>query len=252
MLWAKTVEPVFVYMKVRSFLFRRCGVRLIAARSHHSMLLVLYLGSHMICQYALFSFGIRSDQWPMSFDGELKREKFLVWIRDREVIEQAVVVPDQVLVTSSTVLSLLSYGAVMSLPIGVALGVTNNVIEDPLGGFSLDKIVEEALYVLGVSPAPNDVLFGRGKTINDHPGNVILHRLAEERMHIYEMGSKWDKTVITSEIMAIIKEGGGRFLKTEGGSWVEVDDNVAREKVSHAFRSRRRIIAKATLEKINS
>jgi hypothetical protein len=62
------------------------------------------------------------------------------------------------------------------------------------------------------------------------------------------MASKWwwDKRMTTSEIMAIVvvKEGDGRFLQV-GGCWVDVDGNVAREKVSHAFRSRRRIIAKA-------
>jgi hypothetical protein len=42
----------------------------------------------------------------------------------------------------------------------------------------------------------------------------------------------------------VVKEGDGRFLQV-GGCWVDVDGNVAREKVSHAFRSRRRIIAKA-------
>jgi hypothetical protein len=114
------------------------------------------------------------------------------------------------------------------------------------GGFSLDEIVEEPPPYVGISPAPKDVLFGRGKLIKDHPGNVVLHRLEEERMLKYEMASKWEKTVIASEIMAIIKEEDGRFLKMEDGSWVEVDSDVAREKVSHAFRSLRRSIAKAT------
>lgn len=90
-------------------------------------------------------------------------------------------------------------------------------------------------------PTGNDVLFGRGR-VKDHPGNILLHRLIAERRQRYEDAEKWEKTVIAEEIVAIIRERSGRFLKPDKrnvGSWVAVDVETAREKVSHTFRSGR-------------
>jgi hypothetical protein len=89
-----------------------------------------------------------------------------------------------------------------------------------------------------VHPKPHDVLFGRGK-VKDHPGNIRLHHLIDAKSGRYEVSEKWEKTVIAEEIVAIIKEESGRFLKVDVDGWLEVDVEVAREKVSHTFRSRR-------------
>ena len=45
---------------------------------------------------------------------------------------------------------------------------------------------------------------------------------------------------MTGLIVDSIKKYAGRFLKDEETRWVEVDDEAARLKVSHLFRSRRR------------
>ena len=41
------------------------------------------------------------------------------------------------------------------------------------------------------------------------------------------------------QTVAQVHQYGGRFLKQEGAGWVVVEDDVASEKVSHAFRTRR-------------
>jgi hypothetical protein len=200
----------------------------------------------MECQYALFSFGIRRDQFPLTADGVLKREHFLEWQRDRQAIEEVNVLvgglkppptanasqqgAQRQLVVSLPSINDTSFGRegtpvkkypeVHYLPHHQVVDVTSNAV---------------------LSPTPNDVLFGRGKAIKEHPANIVLYRLVGERMLEYEMSSKWEKTVTASEIMATVKERHGRFLKmAEGGNWVEVDSEVAREKVSHVFRSQRR------------
>ena len=50
------------------------------------------------------------------------------------------------------------------------------------------------------------------------------------------------KNELCDKIVTQIKESGGRFLKREEGAveWHEVDDAMAREKVSHGFRNKRR------------
>ena len=86
---------------------------------------------------------------------------------------------------------------------------------------------------------PNDVLFGRGKPFQVHPGNVRLHQLVDERKHVYTMSRRDDKTMIATSIVDLIKREGGRFLrqyKNDKKKWMEVDDLVARNKVSHALR----------------
>jgi hypothetical protein len=64
----------------------------------------------------------------------------------------------------------------------------------------------------------------------------------------HEMTSAWEKTVAASEIMAMIKECHGRFLEMKGRNWMEVERDVAQEKVSHVFRSQRRIIASSSTD----
>ena len=58
-----------------------------------------------------------------------------------------------------------------------------------------------------------------------------------------KVAEKWEKTVTAEEVVAIIREAGGRFLRSsaDGKGWVVADKDVAREKVSHTFRSRIRI-----------
>jgi hypothetical protein len=190
----------------------------------------------MECRYALFSFGIRRDQFPVTVNGELQREKFLAWLRARQASEEAadLRVVGQTSIANDPRQGPTCFGVVSPTP-----------IEDPpRSTMSLHHLlVQENSNGGALAPAPSDVLFGRGKLIKDHPGNNFLHRLAEERMSRYERSAKWEKTVIASEIISIIQERHGRFLKMKRGSWVQVDGEAAREKVSHVFRSRRRIIA---------
>ena len=172
----------------------------------------------------------------MTANGELQREQFLEWLRARQASEEAA---ELCVVGKPKMVNDRQQGP------GRVDVVSSRPIEDPRRGIRHLQVQETSNGAL--SPAPSDVLFGRGKLVKDNPGNIFLHRLAEERMSRYERTSKWEKTVIASEIIAIIQERHGRFLKMEHGSWVQVHGEAAREKVSHAFRSRRRIIASSTV-----
>jgi hypothetical protein len=86
----------------------------------------------------------------------------------------------------------------------------------------------------------NDVLFGRGKSFQNHPGNIWCRQLVESKLNRYETASKREKTSVANQILRSIKEKSGRFLKFENNRWLEVEDSAARDKISHMFRSRRR------------
>jgi hypothetical protein len=95
--------------------------------------------------------------------------------------------------------------------------------------------------VLGLTPRPEDVLFGRGKTVVEHPGNTRFRQVVDLYMHKYTTAGRTEKTRITEIIMHMVQGSAGRFLRREDGiNWEEVDDATAREKVAHAFRNRRR------------
>jgi hypothetical protein len=97
---------------------------------------------------------------------------------------------------------------------------------------------------IACSPTPNDILFGRGRAIVDHPGNIRLLLLVEENKPFYDAANKEAKTRLSGTVVRILKgRSRGRFLKkrnaTNGGAWEEVTDTLARNKVSHAFRTMR-------------
>jgi hypothetical protein len=96
---------------------------------------------------------------------------------------------------------------------------------------------------IACSPTPNDILFGRGRAMVDHPGNMRLLLLVEENMPFYDAANKEAKTRLSGTVVQILKKGwSSRFLKknaTTTGAWEEVNDMLARNKVSHAFRTMR-------------
>ena len=89
-------------------------------------------------------------------------------------------------------------------------------------------------------PGRLDVLFGRGKPIQSHIGNLRYQVLLDKHRLAYEEAKKYEKLDITKQIVAQVQQYSGRFLKAEGAGWKEVDDTAASQKISHAFRTRRR------------
>jgi len=88
-----------------------------------------------------------------------------------------------------------------------------------------------------------DVLFGRGKGVQAHPGNKRLRELVEANLERYERASRLEKTLLAETIVRNIKDTSGRFLKLDsgrGGGWTEVNDETARDKIAHAFRTQRK------------
>jgi hypothetical protein len=90
-----------------------------------------------------------------------------------------------------------------------------------------------------VLPGRKDVLLGRGKSYQEHAGNVRYRHIIQTHKVNYEASRKFEKTVVAAIVIEIIKTDGGRFLKQDGESWVKVDDDTLRNKVSHDFRNLR-------------
>ena len=90
-----------------------------------------------------------------------------------------------------------------------------------------------------IVPGNRDVLMGRGKRVLESPGNVHFRYLLQLHRNQYEAVSKFEKTLVIEVILQKIRESGGRFLTQGDDGWTEVDDDLARNKIGHAFRNLR-------------
>ena len=90
-------------------------------------------------------------------------------------------------------------------------------------------------------PHDNDVLCGRGGSINSHPGNERFRQLVEKRKRVYLTARfKREKRLIANSILTEIRsiDPPGRFLSRDPstGRWYDIGDEKARDKTSQALR----------------
>lgn len=109
---------------------------------------------------------------------------------------------------------------------------------------SMEKWLEQKMQVekkehTTITPLPPDVLLGRGKVVRNHPGNITFRNQIEADRDEYDNSSKFDKSVMIETILTGVKASGGRFLQLGPGGYVEVDDDIARKRISHSWRNLR-------------
>jgi hypothetical protein len=95
-------------------------------------------------------------------------------------------------------------------------------------------------------PGPNDVVVGKGNLLKRFKGNFLMKRLIENRRREYDTSGRGGKGAIVDEIFQELRKRGIRFLSPIGGKvlddisqveWVEVDDQVAKDRIGHSFRN---------------
>lgn len=92
------------------------------------------------------------------------------------------------------------------------------------------------------APSHHDVICGRGGKANTHPGNISFREEARKLRSWYESSSKSEKFTISSLLVDLVRERGGRFLKRDkdaSGRWLEADGDDVRKKASQALREGR-------------
>jgi hypothetical protein len=88
-------------------------------------------------------------------------------------------------------------------------------------------------------PSDLDILCGQSRSCAAHAGNQRFQDVLEKYAAKYTLvDSKHDKMALTKEIVACITSAGGRFLKQKDGRWQEISTVAARDKVSHALRTK--------------
>lgn len=106
------------------------------------------------------------------------------------------------------------------------------------------KLMPRTAFDNSIVPMEDDVLFGRGTRSNTNPGNKQYRAIVEIFRPRYLSLSDTDvaeKTAISQEIVNIVNEWGGLFLKFDkpNGKWFQVSNNDARKKASQALREGR-------------
>ncbi len=89
------------------------------------------------------------------------------------------------------------------------------------------------------TPGKLDVLCGQSRTCASHSGNRRFQRVLDHYAPRYDaVNSKQEKMALTKEIVSCIQGSGGRFLRLKDGHWHEISTVTARDKVSHALRTK--------------
>lgn len=89
-----------------------------------------------------------------------------------------------------------------------------------------------------IVPCQTDVLLGRGKPIQNHPGNMRLSLIVETLLKHYEESSRrHEKTQLAEETVNKMNKAGVRFLSKTDGLWMVATKQAARERVSSTFRT---------------
>jgi hypothetical protein len=85
-------------------------------------------------------------------------------------------------------------------------------------------------------PNCHDVLLGKGKPIQHHPGNIQLRSLVENHMEEYNATERGLKAIVIVKVLETVKAASGRFLeKDEHGWWQEVSEHDAKGKIAKLF-----------------
>jgi len=198
-----------------------------------------HFGSGPEINFELQTYGIPMECCPMKADGSWDKnphKEWLKWQSQREERKALLNKKKSPIFTHPTKDS----DAILQDPVCVKLSVGGD--NEPKGLIEEDDERVEVVMV----PGRFDVLFGQNKNIRKHTGNLRALHLVEMHWMEYEQANKYQKTEIADRIVNIVYESQGRFLKWEKdhGGWVQVDHDVAREKVSHYFRYMRSKIPK--------
>lgn len=93
-----------------------------------------------------------------------------------------------------------------------------------------------------LQPLSSDVILGRGRHQQEHPGNLNLAQLVDSNRQEYSPLRKLEKSRIIRDIVERFESSGGRFVERceEEGAlrWRESSGDARREKVSQLFRTK--------------
>lgn len=117
--------------------------------------------------------------------------------------------------------------------------ISTSTMENTKPASSPKKSKDEQLPIRVGMPDKFDVLCGQSRICASHTGNTRFQVVLDIYAPRYDAAtSKQEKMTMTKEIVASIQQAGGRFMKYRDGQWEEISDVTARDKTSHALRTK--------------
>ena len=176
------------------------------------------LGTSMEIQYALQAFGISQYIVPLDLNGDFTKTRHLEYLEERKQLERKNRTPLTVHPT---------------IPATVT---SANFTDDDCGDNHNSNDNRDQTII---SPKPDDVLLGKGKQFQSHPGNLYLTELVEKhRVGYTNSQTQIEKTCIIQLIVKLVQERNGRFLQRDNKKqiWVELPTQAAWTRVGRRFR----------------
>eukprot|EP00980_Cylindrotheca_fusiformis_P005718 scaffold1192_cov58-Cylindrotheca_fusiformis.AAC.12 len=166
----------------------------------------LHIGSGMEIQYTLQSHGISLSTCPVDSCGEIRQKVLDSWYGNHlEYMKSTGLCVDQL---------------VCSIPSGTREVLNSHPNFD----------VRES-----------DVLLGRGRRFQEHPGNVRFRNALEDYRDAYDSARRNQKRRITVALREMLAADGFRFLKqVDDTNWVESDSKAVEDKIGQLFRTVRK------------
>mmetsp|Transcript_9286 Transcript_9286/g.26510 ORF Transcript_9286/g.26510 Transcript_9286/m.26510 type:complete len:599 (-) Transcript_9286:96-1892(-) len=173
--------------------------------------------SYFESMYSLSSFGIDKRNFPLNDMGDVDAPKLQHLLRLRQQSEQE---QDRI-VRQELIDAITASASAQHIP--------------------LDQILNGTDMTL-VVPNSKDVLMGRGRSFQNHVGNIRLSQIVQENYKAAHNQSTTEQRVaLVEEVRLHIKQDvGGRFLKKtpNGLDWMLVSDEEEVKKVKNTFRSK--------------
>jgi hypothetical protein len=193
-----------------------------------------HCGTDMECQYELMTFGLNVKfplPFPISPSGDVDLTGHIQFLQQRKVEEQ-LDGPIYEVTDSVSELSLESSGRDTTGMASMEL--------DAMVDFEMSVQRQKSTVVV---PGEFDIILGRGKGYQNHKGNIRYRHIVETKRPVYEtLPTKKEKTQLIRDLVKSIYDEGGRFLRQDSiGRWVPIDQDSARDKVSHSFRNQKRL-----------
>ncbi|CAJ1947931.1 unnamed protein product [Cylindrotheca closterium] len=130
------------------------------------------------------------------------------------------------------------------------------IMHNPIDSSSKRFFFTRPEYTLSnnlILPTPNDILLGKGRPYQEHPGNIAMNDIIDKFREEYtSCKTRTEKTAMSQSILETIRKQGGRFLikkSKDDDLWVVATDAKARDKVAHSFRMPRKFLKDAIKEK---
>lgn len=207
---------------------------------HDRVRTTLHLGSDMELQYYLRGHGVPIDTCPVDATGNIRTDILNTWFcKHRDKTRQA-----SRTATDESKETCLTFkmdsledsdgwnDEELDLNTISSADPMNTTFLAPIGSEThADTSDKSQLSRIPIQPTDQDVLLGRGRKIQHHPGNNKFRAFLEDYSDEYDNAARNKRRKLCVHLRRVLAGRGIRFLEESKGVWVESDFQEAEKKI---------------------